>query len=184
MVMRPPKPVKPLDMMPTQVRTAVFSQDLKYRYLLSRRWAYRDGNLIVWVMLNPSTANDTENDPTIERCMRRSIEWGYAGMDVVNLYAFRATSPANLFKADDPVGPMNEDALNAAFSRAEMILLGWGAHARHTEQERAVLRELAGPLTADKVHFLKIGKGGAPSHPLYLPYTLKPRRYFIGMAKR
>src|SRR5688572_12745487 len=89
------------------MRTAILSEDQKYRYLLGRRWQEGIGS-VTFVMLNPSTADHVVDDRTIKRCMDFARSWGHSGLEVVNLYAFRATDPDELGKQADPVGPLND----------------------------------------------------------------------------
>ena len=155
---------------------AAYSDCGFYRYALTLRWA--DAPRLLWVMLNPSTAGERANDPTIERCERRSRALGYGAMRAVNLYAFRATRPADLFAADDPVGPGNDAALHAARRWAGAVVLGWGvqtpprhAHGLHMERTRLAHRLFRG---AD---CLGTTQGGHPRHPLYVPYAALPRPF-------
>jgi hypothetical protein len=144
-----------------------------YRYRLWRAWG-DGGRTILWVMLNPSTADHLgNNDPTIERCERRSVRWGYGRMEVVNLFALRSPYPAALRKADDPVGPGNDRAIQRAARRADTVLCAWGALGGHLGRAGGVMALLAPkPL-------LCLGRtgGGAPAHPLYLPYDRQPVPY-------
>lgn len=147
-----------------EVRTAVLSDDRCYRYSLSRRWA--DGPECVFVMLNPSRANATEDDRTIRRCRGFAKTWGYAGFSVVNLYAWVSTDPDVLWSVEDPVGPENNQFLASYAIRAKHdgapIVGGWGVNARPDRVEQ-VLR-LAG---MDRLECLGVTKAGAPRHPLY-----------------
>src|SRR5580765_5070589 len=105
---------------------ATISPDGKYRYLLSRE--YEDGmfGTVLFVMLNPSTADATKDDATIRRCVGFTKRWGYSTLEVVNLFAFRATHPRDLWKADDPVGPDNDVTISDAVRRAQLIVAAWG----------------------------------------------------------
>lgn len=149
------------------VTGAILSNDLRYRYLLSRSWGA--GPMAAFVMLNPSTADASENDPTIRRCIGFANSWGYAGLLVANLYAYRSTSPANLWLQDDPVGPDNDRHLREMLGGELLVVAAWGANAR--PDRVAQFWELAGDR---EVHALRVTKGGAPGHPLYLPATLTP----------
>ena len=147
-------------------RTAEISPDGRYRYLLGRRWS--SGPRATFIMLNPSTADAAQDDPTIRRCIGFARGWGLGAMQVVNLYALRATDPAALWRAQDPVGPYN-DAILAACALAHQdapLVAAWGANARH-DRVAAVLR-LPG---MDRLTTLGVTKAGHPRHPLYLPAT-------------
>jgi len=113
------------------VRSAVISPCGLYRYRLSRQWTEPSYSL-AFVMLNPSTADAEVDDPTIRRCIGFARREGYGGIEVVNLYAFRATSPDDLWKAKDPCGPENEGHLisiaRASVGYGTPIVCAWGAH--------------------------------------------------------
>ena len=106
---------------------AAFSPCGRYRWHLARTWD-ADGSRVAFVALNPSTADATHDDPTIRRCIGFARRWGAGGVDVVNLYAFRATKPRDLFAADDPVGPDNDAWIDAVVARADRVVLAWGHH--------------------------------------------------------
>lgn len=139
-----------------------------YRYHLWRYWDTTKPAL-VFIMLNPSTANAEEDDPTIRRCIGFAERLGYGGIDVVNLNAFRATNPVELRSTPDPVGPdndqwMREVVFKAIDSRAPVIC-AWGTLGG--EQGKAVLFKLA--FAGAKTKALGVTQDGHPRHPLYLP---------------
>lgn len=154
------------------IGSAVLSDCGRYRYLLGREWA--DGPTAVFVMLNPSTADALHDDPTIRRCLRYARDWGCGALAVVNLYAWRATDPGDLWTADDPVGPENDAHLVAAATIAADMsgpLVGaWGANAK-ADRIAAVLA-LPG---MDRLTALGVTKAGQPRHPLYLKANLTPQ---------
>lgn len=145
---------------------AHISDDGRYRYILGRLWSDDDLGLVLnWVMLNPSTADAKIDDPTIRRCIGFSRLWGYCGMRVVNLYALRATQPADLWRSDDPVGPENDDILRWIAHHTETpVIAAWGANARPERVAHVI--NILGPRNLD---CLGVTKQGAPKHPLYLP---------------
>ena len=157
--------------------TAVYSECEQYRYALERRWG--DGNrFLVMIMLNPSTATESQNDPTVERCERRARMWDMDGLLVLNIFAFRATDPKDMKAAADPVGPHNDrtimDALaGVAMNPQSQIVCGWGTHGDHQNRSAAVLamieRHGIQPMA------LSWTKDGHPQHPLYIGYNRKPR---------
>jgi hypothetical protein len=151
-------------------KAAVISDCERYRYALHRRWQI-GGRSVLWVMLNPSTADAEIDDPTIRRCIGFSQAWGFDSLMVGNLYALRSTQPAALWTANDPVGPDNDAHLRAMAKEAEQIVCAWGANAKAARADVviALLREY-GPVSA-----LRMTKGGAPSHPLYLSGNLTPQ---------
>lgn len=150
-------------------RAAVLSQCGCYRYALARRWR-AGGDAVLWVMLNPSTADAQRDDATIRRITAYSQAWGFRALTVVNLYARRATKPRDLFASPDPVGPDNDTHLTRAAAEHGRIVAAWGAHA-HPDRIAAVLT-LPG---MHRLAALALTKDGQPRHPLYLPAGLFPR---------
>ena len=140
----------------------------RYRYVLTRRWG--SGAAVVWVMLNPSTADETTDDPTVRRVIGYSRAWGYEAATVVNLYAYRAVRPRDLFAAADPVGPCNDAKLTLAVAGAARVIVAWGTHAR-SDRIAAVLALPGMP----QLDALALTAAGQPRHPLYLPADLVPR---------
>jgi hypothetical protein len=126
-------------------------------------------------MLNPSTADELTLDPTVTRCRNFSRTWGFPAFEVVNLFAWRATAPADLFRAADPVGPANDHAILDAANRAGVIVLAWGNHGLKRGRAMEVLSLLAKRGRA--LHCLRVTSEGQPAHPLYLPRTLAPMPY-------
>jgi hypothetical protein len=150
-------------------RAAIFSADRQYRYSLTIRWS--EGPLVNFVMLNPSTADEYQNDPTVEHCERRARKMGFAGLVVTNLFAFRATDPAVMLSAEEPVGPENDDWILEAAAGAEMVICAWGKDGGHRGRNADVLRLL----TYFDLHALKVSEStGEPWHPLYLSYAIEP----------
>lgn len=151
-------------------KAAILSDDGRYRYLLERQWDERPR--MAWCMLNPSTADANIDDQTIKRCIGFAKREGFGGIIVVNLMAFRATSPAVCFAQDDPYGPLNDEYLRIAANRtAKGIVCAWGACATKRAVERAIR-------SIGKVCLWHLGftKYGQPRHPLRLetntPLTL------------
>lgn len=156
--------------------TALYSPCGQYRYALSRVWDPAAPRLL-YIMLNPSTATEEQNDPTIERCERRARALGHGGFRACNLFAWRETAPRLLKRADRPVGPAN-DAVLAASARwatatqGGRILCGWGVHGAHLgrgPEVAAGLRAAGHPLW-----HLGLTRDGAPRHPLYIAYATQP----------
>jgi hypothetical protein len=142
-------------------KAARISEDGKYRYTLSRRWAA--GEVASFVMLNPSTADAQIDDRTIGRCIAFARSWGMGGITVVNLYAYRATKPAALWLAEDPVGPENDWHLMEQAHFAFLLIAAWGVNAKPGR----VAEVLALP-GMDQLMALGVTKDGHPRHPLYL----------------
>lgn len=141
------------------VAGAFLSDDGKYRYELWRSWDISVESL-TFVMLNPSTADANIDDPTIRRCIRFAKDHGFGGIRVLNLYAFRATNPKDMFRATDPVGPLNDSFFDTGVGP---VIVAWGAHAR-ADRVRKVLPHLVGR----QLFHLGLTKDGAPRHPLYV----------------
>jgi hypothetical protein len=153
---------------PQRHSLAVYSDCLRYRYALTRVWA--EGPRISFVMLNPSTATEVQNDPTVERCERRARAMGFGAFRVVNIFGFRATDPRDMRAAPDPIGPENDAAIIAAADWADMILCAWGTHGAHLGRSAAVAQMLAGY----DLHHLGLTQAGDPKHPLYISYAQRP----------
>ena len=149
---------------------AVYSACETYRYALTREWAA--GSRLLWVMLNPSTANELANDPTVERCERRARALGFGGFRVVNLFALRATDPRALRAAADPVGPDNDAALSDGMTWADAILCGWGGHGALHGRDRTVCTQLQ--QAGKPLWHLGLTQAGQPKHPLYIGYAVQP----------
>lgn len=156
----------PLDLFAEPVqRSACISPCGLYRYRLDRSWSGE--HALPFVMLNPSTADAKIDDPTIRRCMGFARREGAGGIIVVNVYAFRATSPVDLFKATDPHGPDNDLHLaRIAHWGAQSgmpIVCAWGAHGNNTNRHVAMLAMFGARLVC-----LGTTKDGQPRHPLYV----------------
>ena len=162
---------------------AEFSACRNYRYVLWRRcwWWSEYDQQVMFVGLNPSTADETEDDPTIRRCIGFAKSWGYSGLLMMNAFAFRATSPKVMMAADDPVGPDNDEAFGYRRSQVGLIVAAWGNHCSK-ERELEVLRAINHP-----VFCLGHNQSGSPKHPLYIKATTHPVPYWMpnhGFAPR
>ena len=155
--------------------TAVLSECGTYRYRLERAWS--DDPRDVWLMLNPSTADATLDDPTIRRCVGFSRRWGAGGIVVANLYALRATDPAELERHPDPVGPANDahiaDVVQHAWRDGARIVCAWGAHPFAASRALDVAEGLRDMLPV----CLGTTRSGAPRHPLYVRADVVPVRW-------
>lgn len=147
---------------------ALLSPCRTYRYDLWRTWLGGDG-YAMFVGLNPSTADETKDDPTIRRCISFAKAWGYAGLCMTNLFAFRATDPQEMIVANDPVGPQNDEILRMHANDAGVVVAAWGVHGTLLQRDKTVRTMLP------KMHCLRLTKDGHPGHPLYLPKTLVPQ---------
>lgn len=146
---------------------AVLSRCGSYRYLLWRR-AFGHEPFQAFAMLNPSTADHAADDPTIRRCIGFT-PYTMAGPLVWNLFAFRATSPEDLKAAEDPIGHLNDSAIDLALRLSARTIAAWGTHGAHLERNNRVLRRCG--VVGAQLHTLKLTAGGHPGHPLYLPKT-------------
>jgi hypothetical protein len=150
-------------------RFAVFSPCRRYRYALARTWDF-DRKPALFVGLNPSTADETVDDPTIRRCIRFARDWDYGGVLMANLFAFRATDPDEMKRALDPVGERNDFWLGRLAGMAGVVVAAWGVHGAHRGRARAVID--SGALGAYSV--LGLTKDGHPRHPLYMKASSVP----------
>ena len=161
---------------------AFISDDGFYRYRLWRHLAPSfdsiTGRTVVFVMLNPSTADGFRDDATLRRCVSFAGQWGAERLDVVNLFAYRATDPDDLRRAyeagRDIVGDENYERLRACVEsvdrdRGDRIVCAWGSHPLAADVWSVALDEEDGPFVA-----LRVNEDGSPGHPLYVPRTAKP----------
>jgi hypothetical protein len=152
---------------------ATFCSARVYRYRLWRRWG--PGPRVLFCMLNPSTADEVKLDATITRCLGFARDLGAGTLEVVNLFALRSTDPRELARHAAPVGPENDTAIAAAAQLADHVICAWGADRFAHERARRVLGILRRAGAAPTC--LRQTKDGHPSHPLYLPATLRPVPY-------
>lgn len=156
--------------------TAVYSDCLTYRYVLTREW---DATLprALFVLLNPSTATEVQNDPTVERCERRARALGFGRFRVTNIFAYRATDPKVMRAQSDPIGPDNDAMIRESATvwlndPADQVICGWGTHGAYLDRGakvEAMLRQYRRPLFS-----LGLSKAGHPKHPLYIAYCEQP----------
>ena len=152
---------------------AVYSDCETYRYLLTRVWA--SGPKALFIMLNPSTATEVQNDPTVERCERRARTLGFGAFRVTNIFAYRATDPKVMRAAADPVGPGNDAAILQSLDWADQVICAWGNHGLHLDRGarvQALLQATGRPL-------LHLGLTGQnqPKHPLYISCDQQPESW-------
>lgn len=163
-----------------QQSEAHFSDCEKYRYWLRRDW---DLSLpaISFLMLNPSTADEMQNDPTIERCQRRAIAMGYGSMIIVNLFPFRMTDSTQLNTVNDLLGNAAEadNCILRAAQASIMTVCGWGKHPLAAARGQAVLLLLKNANLQDKVKCLQLNADNSPQHPLYIAYSKQPVPFVI-----
>ena len=148
-------------------KDAVVSNNELYRYQLSRIWN-SSLPMVMFICLNPSTADHNDDDPTILKCIKYAQNWGYGGLLIGNLFAYRATNPSEMKKVDDPVGPLNNHYLKLMSQQVIQIVCGWGNHGTFLDRDDEVR------CMFDKLYALKRNVSGTPSHPLYLKQSLIP----------
>lgn len=150
-------------------KTALFSPNRTYRYTLWRHWGglWATG-YAMFIGLNPSTATETEDDPTVRRCIGYARDWGFAGLCMTNIFAFRATDPAVMKAHPEPIGPENDRYLAEMAREADIVVAAWGTEGSHLDRGEAVKRMIP------DLHYLGLTKDGHPKHPLYLRKDLKP----------
>jgi hypothetical protein len=133
------------------------------------------GPKALFVMLNPSTATEYQNDPTVERCERRARALGFGAFRVTNIFAWRDTDPKKMRAAADPVGPANDAAIADSALWADRIICAWGSHGAHLGRGPAVAALLRA--TGRPLHHLGLNRDGQPKHPLYIGYDRQPERW-------
>jgi len=156
--------------------SAVISLCGLYRYELQREVnPFGDGNCL-FLMLNPSTADAMQDDPTIRRCKAFAEAWGHKRLIVANLFSFRATDPRAMKEAADPIGPDGDEAIMDAVYCSGTVVCAWGAHGGHLDRDRQVIAMIRKVMP--DVYCLNTTKNGFPCHPLYQPKdaVLKPYR--------
>jgi hypothetical protein len=149
---------------------ASFSRCRKWRYLLWRRWS--DGPVANFLMLNPSTADEVQLDPSCTRARNYAAQWRYGALVVTNLFGWRATDPGDMKAARDPVGRGNDAAILQAARSADLVVCAWGNHGLHGGRSSCIIDCLR--KAGVNLHVLRLNAGGEPAHPLYLPGTLAP----------
>ena len=145
---------------------AVYSDDMTYRYEFHRRWSAdtTDDNTVAWVLLNPATGDtDGKQRPTLGRCIKWSQAWGFGGLTIVNLFAYRATKPRDLLLATDPLGSANDEVLERVAATAGRVVAAWGAHGRLLNRGRQVAARFPEAVCLGHT------RRGEPRHPLYVP---------------
>lgn len=153
--------------------SAQFSPCNQFRYTLYRRWGGEDDRSVaMFIGVNPSTATEHVDDPTVRRCQVFARDWGYSGMVMTNLLAYRATDPADMKRfAGNPVGDENDQWLKAIAASSALVVAAWGVHGTFMNRDAEVYQMLS---SIKPLHVLRLTKDGHPAHPLYLPKNLKP----------
>lgn len=156
------------------LKVAKISHDKKYRYHLVRVWD-TDKNMVAFVGLNPSTADETKDDPTIKKCMTYAKDWGYGGILMLNLFAFRSTDASVLEKEIDPIGPEADRWINQTLENPliKEVIVCWGNQIPNHLRRRAALVFSLIRGQGKKINCLRVNSNGSPAHPLYLPANAK-----------
>jgi hypothetical protein len=157
------------------VRDATLSERREYRYKLSRIWNSSQP-LVLFVMLNPSTADGMIDDPTIRRCIGFAKSWGYGGLYVGNLFAWRATDPKELLTASEPFGADNQKHLDEMMEKCDLIVAAWG---NSPIVKKLMKGRSYDPFKGRSVHYLDLSADGTPKHPLYLKKDLQPQLFEV-----
>ena len=153
-------------------KNATFSDCRKYRYALSRTWNGKK-KTILFIGLNPSTANEKIDDPTIRRCINYAQNWGYGSLLMVNLFAYRATLPSELKNVKNPIGNDNDLHILELSKKADLTVAAWGNEGFLLNRDKVVKKLIPNLMC------LKINKSGQPSHPLYQKKNLKLIKYSL-----
>ncbi len=157
---------------PKYVRTgAIFSPCRTWRYTLARWWEPA-GAYVNFICLNPSTADEAIDDRTIIRCVGFAKRWGYAGLVVTNIFAYRATHPEDMVKAEDPIGPENDSRILSVARHAGRVICAWGIDGKLHGRASEILNLLHG--LGIPLYCLGVTKHGWPKHPLYLRGDTQP----------
>lgn len=150
-------------------RETIFSPCRQYRYTLWREWDLFNRDYLMVIGLNPSTADETQDDPTIRRCIGFAKTWGFGALCMTNLFAWRDTKPENMKAAKEPVGPMNDIHLSQIAFGASMILAAWGKDGAFMDRQKKI--------TLTGMKCLQKNADGTPKHPLYCRANLIPANW-------
>jgi hypothetical protein len=155
---------------------ATFSPCENYRYTLLREWSCLSdkAGYVLFIMLNPSTADEHILDPTVRRCVQYAIDWGYKEMHVVNIFAWRSTDPKGLDDNLDPIGIDNDKCIYSEVEEADLVIAAWGTHGTFKNRGEQVTEMIT---KLKNIYCLKKVKGDIPGHPLYLKRNLTPIIY-------
>lgn len=170
------------------LKTAQISDCGRFRYRLGRDWSGVFGQrpssprVLLFVMLNPSTADDVEDDQTIRKCIAYAKAHDFNAISVVNLYAFRATEPGDLKIAGWPVGPANDENIMSEAMKSAGICLAWGVFASRTPRAGQVIKLLQRAAPDTPLQCLDVSKDGHPKHPLYLSGALRLKPFEVHHA--
>ena len=152
------------------IKDAIISSDDKYRYMLSRIWDKSKSKVMI-IGLNPSMADASQDDPTIRKCIKYAKSWGYGGVYMLNLFAFRTPKPKVMFVADEPIGIENDKYLMDYSLKCDKVVCAWGNDGNYKNRSSEAKSKLS------NLHYLMLNNSGEPAHPLYLKPELTPVRF-------
>lgn len=152
-------------------KDASISEDLKYRYMLSRIWN-KDKKIIMFVWLNPSIADDKINDPTITRCINFTKDWWYWGFYMTNLFAYRATEPKNMKNSESPIWIENDFYIEKYYNKVDLVVCMWWNNWNFKNRSKEFTNKFKW-----KLHYLELNKSWEPKHLLYSKSELRPKLY-------
>ncbi len=148
-------------------KDAVLSKCRKYRFALWRIWDESKPQ-VMFIGLNPSTADEIDDDPTLIRCINYAKAWGFGGICMTNLFAYRATEPQDMLTAHAPVGSENDQWLINLSKKAGLVVAAWGNTGTYLNRSSHIKQLIP------NLNYLKLNQSGEPAHPLYLKSSLKP----------
>lgn len=150
---------------------AIFSKCGYYRYFLKRDFIKKPKNILVYIMLNPSIADEKFNDPSVERCQRRAIGLGYDSFIILNIFSYISTDPKNLLKVKDPIGLENNKYIIDTIKKNKKIICAWGNNGKILDRGDFIIELLKKHKIKPKCFGVTISK--QPKHPLYIAYSQK-----------
>ena len=146
---------------------AYFSDCREFRYWLLRIFENRGTATINFLLMNPSTATESKNDPTIARCEDFALRWGYGRMIITNIFAYRTTVPEWMLQTDDPIGRENDYYILRSAEAADRVVCAWGKPPKHIKARGEAVKKLLGD-SGIPLYYLALNADGSPRHPLYL----------------
>ncbi|WP_439288004.1 DUF1643 domain-containing protein [Lonepinella sp. BR2904] len=149
---------------------AILSECRKYRYALWRIWDESKPK-VMFIGLNPSTADETNDDRTITRCIQFAKSWGYGGIYMTNLFSYRATRSNEIYTPDDPIGKDNDQYILDYAKKSDKVIVGWGNRGSYLNRSKQVYELI------DNLYCLVVNKTGEPKHPLYIASSAVPQEY-------
>jgi hypothetical protein len=159
---------------------AIIDPTEQYRYSLWRIWD-ESAPRMAFMMFNPSTADEQYDDQTIKRCIGFAKGWGFGSLEVINLFAYRATDPKELKQVNNPVGPDNDSHILEAIERVDRVVLAWGTNGVYQKRNEKVLRLLSG---YENLYALELTKASHPKHPLFVRADIAPIHLQVSLSPR